>query len=229
MHALLYLHPTLPSSLCIGRLSLRDQRLSTIGAPKAGRIVNYQPQLIPLQVIPNGVTIRPASSFNFVQSVRPRAISPPTVQSHPYWAESTLSLLPPVPPSALANQSTSTHQNPRTSLYRKTALSNADLRRPNRLVRQRNSLVVDGEPLIRDHRATQRPQSVFTPLPLANGSGEACSNPVEDFGTFFVCCCMLYIYAFIHYIYDLCTKLAFVFPCLSFTQLYVTIIAPNYI
>ncbi|VUZ45958.1 unnamed protein product, partial [Hymenolepis diminuta] len=164
-----------------GRLSLRDQRLSMIGAPKTGRIVNHQPQLIPLQVIPNEVTLRPASSFNFVQSVRPRAISPPTVQSHPYWAESTLSLLPPVPPSALANQSTSTHQNPRTSLYRKTALSNADLRRPNRLVRQRNSLVIDGGPLIRDYRATQRSQSVFTPLSLTNGSGEACSNPVEDF------------------------------------------------
>ncbi|VDN99359.1 unnamed protein product [Rodentolepis nana] len=163
-----------------GRPPLKDQRLSMIGTHKAGRVINYQSQLIPLQVIPNGPTIRPAASLNFVQNIRPRAISPPTVQSHPYWAESTLSLLPPLPPSALANQLTAAHQNPRTSLYRKAATSNADLRRPNRLIRQRNSLVIDGEPLTRDLRATQRPQSVCTPLLLANGSGEACSNPAED-------------------------------------------------
>lgn len=153
-------------------------------------MLNHHQHVIPLQVIPNGLTIRPASSLNFIQSVRPRPNSPPTVQSHPYWVESTLSLLPPIPPSAKAN-SAQINQNPRTSLYRKAVhsyASNADIRHSSRSIRQRSSLVIDSEPQV-NVKPLKRPQSVCTPLLSATGSREACSSPVNDFGS--SVCCML--------------------------------------
>ncbi|CDS40649.1 fat cadherin tumor suppressor [Echinococcus multilocularis] len=167
-----------------GRLPPSDHRLGLFGVPKT-EVFN---QVIPLQAISNG-SVRPASLLNFVQGMLPRPASPPAVKSQPYWAESTLSLLPPIPPStanvvtSIAAVSAVGTRNPRTSLYRKavhTYASNADLCCSIRLGKQRNSLEVDTAYL---SRATpQRPQSVYTPLLHPMGSGEACSSPVIDLG-----------------------------------------------
>uniref|UniRef100_A0A5K3EQH2 Cadherin domain-containing protein n=1 Tax=Mesocestoides corti TaxID=53468 RepID=A0A5K3EQH2_MESCO len=154
-----------------GRTDFRDQRLSLFGIVG----LNGTNQVIPLQALSNG-SMRPASSLNLVPGTRPPPpASPPTVQSRPYWAESTLSLLPPIPPPSTANQ------NGRASLYRKAVhacTSNADLRRSSRLGKQRNSLAADGasQPKL----AMQRPLSVCTPLILPAGSGEACSGPLQE-------------------------------------------------
>lgn len=144
--------------------------------------------MIPLQATSSG-PVRSASLLNFVQGVLPRHAAPPTAQSQPYWVESTLSLLPPIPPStsnattSIAAVSDVDTQNPRTSLYRKavhTHASNADLCCSIRLDKRRNPLAVDTAPVSRT--TLRRPQSAYTPFLHPMGSGEACTSPVVNLG-----------------------------------------------
>ncbi|KAL5111856.1 Protocadherin Fat 4 [Taenia crassiceps] len=167
-----------------GRQPLRDHRLSLFGSPKA-KVLS---QVIPLQTISNG-SVRSASLLNFVQGVLPRHAALPTVQSQPYWAESTLSLLPPIPPStkntttSIAAVSDVGTQNPRTSFYRKTVRtygSNADLCYSVRLDKRENLLAADTAPLSKT--IVRRPKSAYTPFPHPMSNGEACTNPVVDLG-----------------------------------------------
>ena len=146
--------------------------------------------MIPLQPVPNG-SFLPEASLNVVQGVRPRPLSPPTVKSQPYWMESTLSLLPHIPPlganpSTKTNISTATatdvaYQNPRTSHYRKAAhlhTSNGELCRSRRHGKQKNSFALDTS----HTKATSRPMSVCSPLPLPTRNVKACSSLIDDLG-----------------------------------------------